>query len=51
MGDLIYARHGCLPRITQSDRVIKGVEDSVNIVQNHLSKGYFLYGIISASIG
>ena len=49
MGDLIYARHDCVPRIQQSDRVIKGVEDSVNTLHKYLSKGYFLYGIFSAN--
>ena len=48
IGDLIYLRHECVPRIKQSDRVIKGVEDIVSTLHNYLSKGYFLYGICLA---
>lgn len=47
--DTIYltkSRHECVPMLEQNGSVIKAVEDSVNTLQEYLSKGYFVYGHI-----
>ncbi|KAI1107951.1 phenylalanine ammonia-lyase [Jackrogersella minutella] len=39
------ALHGCIPEITDDPEVIKGIQDSVDVLSYYLAKGWYVYGV------
>ncbi|OJJ46021.1 hypothetical protein ASPZODRAFT_67410 [Penicilliopsis zonata CBS 506.65] len=39
------AHHGCLPRLTDDPVVLDRIEKSVSVLNDHLAKGKFVYGV------
>ncbi|KAI1209036.1 phenylalanine ammonia-lyase [Annulohypoxylon truncatum] len=39
------ALHGCIPQITDDPKVVKSIQDSVDVLYHYLSKGWYVYGV------
>ncbi|KAF7587544.1 hypothetical protein BBP40_007055 [Aspergillus hancockii] len=39
------AHHGCIPKITTDSAVLERIEASVQVLRDHLDKGYHVYGV------
>ncbi|OTB05994.1 hypothetical protein M426DRAFT_21420 [Hypoxylon sp. CI-4A] len=39
------ANHGCIPQITDDPEVIKDIQDSVDVLNHYLKKGWYVYGV------
>ncbi|KAF3484392.1 phenylalanine ammonia-lyase [Arthroderma uncinatum] len=46
IGDVVAtAHHGCRPQLSQDPEVLKGLQDSVDVLYDHLAKGWYIYGV------
>ncbi|KAL7629128.1 hypothetical protein AAE478_000647 [Parahypoxylon ruwenzoriense] len=39
------ALHGCTPELSEDPEIAKGLEGSVDVLYNYLSKGWYVYGV------
>ncbi|EED19143.1 phenylalanine ammonia-lyase [Talaromyces stipitatus ATCC 10500] len=39
------AQHKCPPVLTRDPKIIKGLQDSVNVLFDHLAQGWYVYGV------
>ena len=38
------SRHGCKARLSQDPQIIKALQDSVDVLFDHLAQGWYVYG-------
>ncbi|KAI0008560.1 phenylalanine ammonia-lyase [Xylariaceae sp. FL0662B] len=39
------ALHGCTPQLTRDPKILKELQDSVDVLFDHLAKGWYVYGV------